>query len=104
MGISSLSQFVRNAGRRHEIVSGLTRYGPAPWLTNVRADWVQRHLRASCGQQIAVLTQEARIRQALTELRTTTATNDTTLSVAKTIASRPFLQSTGAHLQAGWQR
>ena len=71
MDILSLPQVVRNAGRLHEIVSVLTRYGLAPWLTNVKADWVQRHLRASSGQQIAELTQEARIRLALTELGTT---------------------------------
>lgn len=68
MDITSLPQFVRNAGRLNDIVAVLTRYGLAPWLTSIKAEWLQRHFRTSSGQQIHDLSQPARIRLALTEL------------------------------------
>lgn len=71
MDVSSLPQLVRNAGRLSEVVQVLMRYGLAPWLQSIPADWVKRHLRTRTGKQIADLTLEAKIRLALTELGTT---------------------------------
>ena len=71
LDVSSLPQLVRNAGRLNEIVSVLAKYGLAPWLVNVKADWLQRLLRSDDGQQIGEQPQAVRVRLALTELGTT---------------------------------
>lgn len=47
------------------------KYGIAPWLGGVRAEWIQRHLRTRDGQQISELPEPVRVRMALTELGTT---------------------------------
>ncbi|MGI9471328.1 MAG: ABC1 kinase family protein [Rubripirellula sp.] len=71
MDVSDLPRLVRNTGRFHEVVAVAMKYGIAPWLGGVRAEWVQRHLRTSDGQQISELPHEVRVRMALTELGTT---------------------------------
>tara|TARA_A100001391_G_scaffold204981_2_gene202850 strand:- start:1214 stop:2878 length:1665 start_codon:yes stop_codon:yes gene_type:complete len=71
MDASTLPQLVRNAERLNEVVSILLRYGLAPWLGNVRADWIQRLLRTHDGDQISHLDPSVRIRMALLELGTT---------------------------------
>lgn len=62
---------VRNASRFHEVIGVALKYGLAPWLSSVRADWIQRHLRGLDGQQISQLSEPERVRMALTELGTT---------------------------------
>ena len=47
------------------------KYGIAPWLSNVQADWVQSRLRSDDGQKIGDLSEPVRVRMALTELGTT---------------------------------
>ncbi|MDB4494476.1 AarF/ABC1/UbiB kinase family protein [Pseudomonadales bacterium] len=47
------------------------KYGIAPWLSGIRTEWVQRHLRTTDGQQISDLPEAVRVRMALTELGTT---------------------------------
>jgi ubiquinone biosynthesis protein len=69
--VSDLPRLVRNAGRFHEVVSVAAKYGLAPWLANLNADWVQRHFRSSDGQAISALSESERVRLALTELGTT---------------------------------
>lgn len=71
MEVSDLPRMVRNAARFHEVVSVAAKYGIAPWLSNIKADWIQRHLRSNDGQQISELTEPQRVRMALTELGTT---------------------------------
>lgn len=71
MEVSDLPRLVRNTGRFHEVVAVAMKYGIAPWLGGVRAEWVQRHLRTRDGQQISELPEPVRIRMALTELGTT---------------------------------
>ncbi|MCO8122824.1 AarF/UbiB family protein [Stieleria sp. TO1_6] len=71
MEVSDLPQLVRNAGRLNEVVAVLLKYGIAPWLRNVNADWVQRHLSSRDGTKIGDVTQPVRVRMALTELGTT---------------------------------
>ena len=71
MAVSDLPRLVRNAGRFQEVVSVALKYGIAPWLTNIKADWIQQQLRSSDGKQISDLTEAARVRMALTELGTT---------------------------------
>ena len=62
---------VRNAGRFNEVVAVAIKYGVAPWLSNVQADWVQRHLSSNDGQKIGGMSHPVRVRMALTELGTT---------------------------------
>ena len=71
MDVSDIPRLVRNTGRFHEVVAVAMKYGIAPWLGGVRAEWVQRHLRTSDGQQISELPEAMRIRMALAELGTT---------------------------------
>ncbi len=71
MKVTDLPQLVRNAGRLNEVVSVLMRYGLAPWLQDIKADWIQRIFRTSEGEQISGLSDAERIRLALTELGTT---------------------------------
>ena len=71
MAVTDLPRLVRNAGRFHEVVAVALKYGIAPWLSNIQADWVQRHLRSNDGQKIGELSEPVRVRMALTELGTT---------------------------------
>ncbi len=71
MAVSDLPRLVRNAGRFNEVIAVALKYGIAPWLSSVQADWVQRHLRSDDGQKISEMSQPERVRMALTELGTT---------------------------------
>src|SRR3954453_23741297 len=65
------SRFDRNAKRVGEILGILGRYGLADWLSGLNYDWIHGRLRSFDGERLGQLTQEARIRLALTELGTT---------------------------------
>jgi len=69
--VTDLPRLVRNTARFHEVVSVAMKYGIAPWLSGIRTEWVQRHLRTTDGQQISELPEAVRVRMALTELGTT---------------------------------
>ncbi len=71
MEVTDLPRLVRNTARFHEVVSVAMKYGIAPWLSGIRTEWVQRHLRTTDGQQISDLPEAVRVRMALTELGTT---------------------------------
>ncbi len=61
----------RNAKRFGEILAILGRYGLADWLSGFNYDWIHGRLVSFDGERLGRLTQEARIRLALTELGTT---------------------------------
>src|SRR5947208_5259920 len=65
------TRFDRNAKRVGEIVTILGRYGLADWLSGLSYEWIQGRLVSFDGERLGTLTQEARIRLALTELGTT---------------------------------
>ena len=71
MEVTDLPRIVRNTARFHEVVSVAMKFGIAPWLSGIRTEWVQRHLRTTDGQQISELPEPVRVRLALTELGTT---------------------------------
>lgn len=71
MAVSDLPKLVRNAGRFNEVVAVALKFGIAPWLSDVKADWVQRLLRSEDGTKIGDLSEPVRVRMALTELGTT---------------------------------
>ncbi len=61
----------RNAKRFGEILAILGRYGLADWLSGLNYDWIHGRLVSFDGERLGRVTQEARIRLALTELGTT---------------------------------
>jgi ubiquinone biosynthesis protein len=65
------NRFDRNAKRVGEILAILGRYGLADWLSGLKYEWLQGRLVSFDGERLGKLTQEARIRLALTELGTT---------------------------------
>jgi ubiquinone biosynthesis protein len=65
------SRLDRNAKRVGEILAILGRYGLADWLSGLKYEWLQGRLVSFDGERLGKLTQEARIRLALTELGTT---------------------------------
>src|SRR5947208_6958008 len=65
------TRFDRNAKRVGEILAILGRYGLADWLSGLHYEWIQGRLVSFDGERLGALTQEARIRLALTELGTT---------------------------------
>ena len=65
------NRFDRNAKRVGEILAILGRYGLADWLSGLNYEWLQGRLVSFDGERLGKLTQEARIRLALTELGTT---------------------------------
>src|SRR5437773_435660 len=70
-GKPMFSQINRNTKRFGEILAILGRYGLADWLGGLNYDWLQGRLVSFDGERLGKLTQEARIRLALTELGTT---------------------------------
>lgn len=71
MLLESISKIERSAWRLQEIISVLTKYGLADWLGGLKYEWLQSRLVSVDGVRLNTLTQEARIRLALTELGTT---------------------------------
>jgi len=65
--VTKLPQLVSNAGRLNHVVQVLIRFGIAPWLQNIPADWSRRLLRTSSGEDIGDQSDKFRIRLALTE-------------------------------------
>jgi hypothetical protein len=65
------TRFDRNAKRVGEILAILGRYGLADWLSGLNYEWLQGRFVSFDGERLGKLTQEARIRLALTELGTT---------------------------------
>ncbi len=65
------SRFDRNAKRVGEILAILGRYGLADWLSGLDYNWLQGRFVSFDGERLGKMTQEARIRLALTELGAT---------------------------------
>ena len=68
MRISSLPQIFRNVNRGREIVSVLSRYGLADWLSRTNVEFAKGLLKNRNGEALARHTREARIRLALGDL------------------------------------
>lgn len=85
MRISSLPQIYRNVKRWSEIVSVLSKYGLAGWLSRTNIDFVKDSLKHRDGESLARQTPEARIRLALTEL------GPTHIKLGQLLSTRPDL-------------
>jgi len=85
MLLDSLTRIGHNAQRLNEIIAVLGKYGLADWLGGLKYEWFQNRLVSSDGQRLGPLTQETRIRLALTELGTTF------IKLGQVLSTRPDL-------------
>lgn len=83
--IGSIPQLYRNVRRWTEIVSVLSKYGLADWMSRFNIAFINERLKASDGEVLAHLTQAARIRLALTGL------GPTFIKFGQLLSTRPDL-------------
>lgn len=83
MKISSIPQIIRNVKRWTEIISVLSRYGLADWLSQLNIDFAKDALRNRDGEILARHTRETRIRMALTDL------GPTFIKLGQLLSTRP---------------
>lgn len=81
----AIPQIYRNVRRWAEILSVLSRYGLADWLSRTQIEFFKDHLKAPDGEAIARLTTPARIRMALAEL------GPTFIKLGQLLSTRPDL-------------
>jgi len=68
MKLSSIPQLYRNLRRWTEIVSVLSKYGLADWISRLNLEFAKDQFKAEAGEAIARQPHEARIRLALSDL------------------------------------
>ncbi len=68
MKISTIPHIYRNVRRWTEILSVLSKYGLADWISRLNIEMFKTHLKGSQGDALALQTPEKRIRLALTDL------------------------------------
>lgn len=71
MKLTSIPQLARNANRLREMVTILSKYGLADWISRLDWDFAKGLFKNAEGKGLGELTHETRIRLALTELGTT---------------------------------
>ena len=85
MKLTSIPQAVRNMSRTREIVSVLSKYGLADWISRLNLDFAKGLLKSGNGAYLAKQTRESRIRMALTEL------GPTFIKLGQLLSTRPEL-------------
>src|SRR5947209_6030349 len=98
--LASIPQFARNANRLREILTILSKYGLAGWINRLDIDFMKGWLKGRDGVGLAQLSQESRIRLALTELGTTFIKLGQMLSTRADLIG-PALAKELSQLQAG---
>lgn len=71
MKLTSIPQLARNVNRLREIITVLSKYGLADWLSRLESERIKDLFKGKDGKALSELSHEARIRRALTELGTT---------------------------------
>src|SRR5262245_23850043 len=71
MKLTTIPQFARNANRLREIVTILSRYGLADWLSRLDIDFLKKFFKGRNGSGQTAMSRETRIRLALHDLGTT---------------------------------
>ncbi len=85
MRISTIPHIYRNVRRWTEILSVLSKYGLADWLSRLNIEMFKTQLKGSRGEALALQTPEKRIRLALTEL------GPTFIKLGQLLSTRPDL-------------
>jgi len=99
MKFSSIPQLARNANRLREVVTILSKYGLADWISRLDLDFAKALFKGPEGDPLADLTREQRIRLALGELGPTFIKLGQILSTRADIIGQALAEEL-THLQA----